>query len=496
LRLATLAALCDNGGNDKERRMRGRGVAAGIAIGLLAMTGAFAQRPAPSGPALDSRPSLANEPAAPSSPAADAAKVAFEALPEEARRAIQEALVWTGDFNGTVSGGFGKRTYDAIVAFQKKSRLRADGILDPAGRTALESAAKRARDAARFALVTDDRTGARIGVPEAIFVKREAVPNGGTRWQSADGKITLDTRLVPASEGDLAALYERLLNVQTPGRKVTYKFYRPEFFVITGETPTGRFYLRYAAVPAGVRGFTLGYDKSLGTSFDRMVIAIANSYVPDPTTAVAATSPAAPPPRPVEPARPAAPAGTGLIVGPRLVVSALATCAEPRAGGVRGRVVARDDRSGLTLIETETSRSAKAPGLRGLPLGPGEPVVVVAFTGPEPILVATTGSAGGLRSLFAPLQPGAGGAIVLDRSGALVGLVAPLSQAPRRVAGIVPPMSHAAVSAEDLTAFLSSRDVTLPTTPTEPPRSVGAVVAPIASALVPVECGPAPARRS
>ena len=53
---------------------------------------------------------------APADPAFEAAKATFEALPEADRKAVQDALVWTGDFNAVVSGAFGRRTFEALNA--------------------------------------------------------------------------------------------------------------------------------------------------------------------------------------------------------------------------------------------------------------------------------------------------------------------------------------------------------------------------------------------
>ena len=186
-------------------------------------------------------PSNLSAPAA--DPAFEAAKAAFEALPEAERKAVQDALVWTGDYNSVITGTFGRRTFEALVAYQRRAKLNPAGILDGKTRADLQAAAQRAREAVKFAVVADPKTGARIGVPERLLPKRDQNPNGGTRWQSADGKITLDTRAVLPGEADLASLYERNLAIQTPGRQVTYKVLRPDFFVVTGETPTGKFYI-------------------------------------------------------------------------------------------------------------------------------------------------------------------------------------------------------------------------------------------------------------
>ncbi len=67
-----------------------------------------------------------------------------------------------------------------------------------------------------------------------------------------------------------------------PGRKVTYKLKKPDFIVITAETAGGRSYIRYAEGPQGIRGFTLGYDRALAGSVERLVIAVANSFMPFP----------------------------------------------------------------------------------------------------------------------------------------------------------------------------------------------------------------------
>ena len=74
---------------------------------MLATAGtALAQAP----PALP-RPAPAKPPALakPVDPAFEAARTAFEALPESERKALQDALVWTGDYNSVISGTFARR---------------------------------------------------------------------------------------------------------------------------------------------------------------------------------------------------------------------------------------------------------------------------------------------------------------------------------------------------------------------------------------------------
>jgi Putative peptidoglycan binding domain len=455
--------------------------AAGLA--LFSIGDAAAQAARPSAPATAGQAEASFE----------AARAAFEKLPEAERKAIQEALVWTGDHTGVTTGGFGRRTFEAIVAHQKRTQLKPDGILDEKACAGLQAAAKKARDAAKFAVVTDAKTGVAIGVPQAVLPKRDVNPNGGSRWQSADQKITLDTRAIPAGEADLAALYERNLAIQTPGRQVTYKVLRPDFFVVSGETPTGKFYIRYVSGPGGIRGFSLGYDKALAKSFDKTVIAIANSFTPFPEaagSAVAGTAPT-PPARPanVEPPRPAGPIATGLVVGPRAVLTSIAveTCPDLRVGQAKARVARADKAAGLALLEAETSRAALPLPARAEALAPDAAVIALIYAG-GPALAVVPGETGSGGTIIAPLQPGASGGPVFDRSGALAAVVGAMPAAPRLVAGIVPPARYPLVPVSEVRKFLSGTSTTLAAASAGVDRTAGEIAAAAGPAVVAIDC--------
>lgn len=55
----------------------------------------------------------------------------------ESVRLVQQKLKQYGYFSGTVDGQFGQKTYDAVVWFQKKNGLRADGVVGDATAAAL-----------------------------------------------------------------------------------------------------------------------------------------------------------------------------------------------------------------------------------------------------------------------------------------------------------------------------------------------------------------------
>ena len=461
--------------------------AAVLALGLAGAASAQAPSPAPN-------PQMA------------AAQASFEALPEAERKAIQADLIWAGGFTGATSGSFGPLTFKAINTF-KTGRGPADGVLPPAERAALAKAAQAARDAAGFRLIADEKTGVRIGVPTRLLPKRDAAP-AGSRWQSADEKVTLDTSAAPPGD-DLAALFDRAtaVNPNSP-RKITYKLLRPDFFVVTGETPTGKFYRRLAAGPQGLRGFSIGYDKAQAAVVDKLVIAIAGSFEPFPTGPMPTQAPAAPvavqglpvggtpPGGGQQAARASMRSGAALLVTDRLALGAAASaegCRSLSIGGRGAKLRARDDASGLALFDLDGAVAAKPVSLGG-EAKPGAPLVLIAYgsgTGQpqEQALPGEGAEAGGRPAVLAPLQPGQAGAAVFDRQGRLVGTVAsePTGQL---VAGVAPLRRHAIVGGDAILSLLARNGASLPVSGAQagPELSTGAVVSAVGAAVVPLLC--------
>ncbi|MDP4005767.1 serine protease [Methylobacterium sp. NEAU K] len=420
---------------------------------LVPASGLAQDRPLPARPAPTRLAPKIATPARPGAPdpAFDATKAAFEALPEAERKAIQDALIWTGDFNAVVSGAFGRRTFDALTAY--RSRAGGADPLDPRGRAALLAAGEAAKAAARFRVAPDPGSGAVIGVPERLLARRTALP-AGTRWQSADGRVTLETRAFPPGGETLDTLFEQA-TAPLPNRKVTYTLRRPESLVVTAETGTGLSYIRYDAGPQGVRGFLIGYDRALAPEVGRLVIAVANAFAPFPAPAAPAPA-AAPASGPSAAAAPPALWGTGLVVAPGRVLTASAVlegCATLRIGPAPARVLATDP-AGLALLEAPGAPAAIRPPVRTDPPAADEGLIALA-QGPDGGLAAPAKAVPG--GVVAPLQPGSAGAPVLDGSGRLVGLVARYPAAPRSVAGIVPPARLPLVPAQAVSDFLAGQ---------------------------------------
>ena len=259
-------------------------------------------------------------------------------LPEASRKAVQEALVWLGLYVGVNDGDFGKRTRDAILAFQASLKAPADGTLSAPELKALLAAAQKAREAAGFQVVSDPKTGARIGAPLKLM---SALP--GARLDFAAN-----------ADADLGALYMRL-SAATPVRKIAYKAIKPDaFFVVSGQDGPVKFYTRFDKNPGAsppIRGFTFAYPASQTAALDRIAIAIANSFEPFPGSAGApaanaaapsTSSPAPPPPVPQ-------PAATALVVAPGKALTALKAdgCPNPTVAGKPVRIERADAATGL-----------------------------------------------------------------------------------------------------------------------------------------------------
>lgn len=432
--------------------------------------------------------------AAKADPAMEAAQNAYDALPEAERKAIQDDLIWGSTFNATVSGSFGPRTYEAIRAFERAIKAAPNGILEPAERQTLATAAQKARAAMKFEIVTDKATGAALGLPLALLPKREALPIG-TLWTSRDEALMVRTGLFPGDADVLPRAFESTLSMDAPGRKVTYKLLRPDFFVVSGEVGPRTFYTRTAVGRGHLVSYTITYPTRSAKQYERVMIALANTFQPIAGAAPAATPVPVAGTTAASQGSMAAPAGTlapgliltGFIAAPGKVVTGplAAACPELRVNGRPARL-ATGAPSGLAVLDAETG---SAPPLRTAPAGRADAALLIGYMadGGKPVLSVTAAvmPAGSGGRIEAPLHAEGGGTLAFDRTGGLIGLMLSPRKSPRLVAGIVPAVAHTftpgaeVVKAAGLTA--APADAT--------PLTAGALAARIAPSLVAVSCG-------
>lgn len=435
--------------------------------------------------------------------AQDQAKRAFEALPEAERKAVQEGLVWTGDYKGVADGRFGKGTREAITAFALRSKLPGNGSLDEKGRAALASTAQRAKAAVRFTLASDERTGTKIGLPLKLLSKSSAIKDG-TRYASPDNTASLETSLTRENEATLEQRFEALRN-ETTQRKITYKVLRPEFFVVAGEAAGTVFYTRFArGEQAGEKmlsGYTLTYPIAAKATYDTIAVAIANSFAP-----FAGSPRVAEPARNVADTAPARPnlVANGLIVASGLVMTSLPAngCRNVQILGHPAKLVLQGKTDGLALFEVANA-TAPAIGVREGGVAGDLPVVVLAYAARTATpgrdnagledLVASPGlvrsNPTGLR-VSSSAQGVRAGSAVFDRSGALIGVLAAETEPEKRIGDVALLVSRRTIPAATLVEFLgANRPKEMTNSAAAAERSLGDVVAASRSALVAVYCG-------
>ena len=414
----------------------------------------------------------------PAAPASDdaamaAQKAAFLALPEASRKAAQGALVWLGLYVGVNDGDFGKRTRDAILAFQASVKAPADGALSAPELQALLAAAQKARDAAGFQVVSDPKTGTKIAAPLKLL--------------NAHGGPRLD--FGSSADPDLGALYTRLSAV-TPARKIAYKAIKSDaFFVVSGQDGPVKFYTRFDKNPNAnppLRGFTFAYPASQTAALDRIAIAIANSFEPFPESAAApaasaaapAASSAAPPPAVPQPA------ATALVVAPGQALTALEApdCPNPTIAGTPVRIDRADAATGLAMLGGDFASNGEAPRLGA----PTQDLVILGFAG-QGLAASSASIAGGETRpvVIAAVDKSTSGGPVFDRRGALVGLVAPIADEPKRIAGVALAGPHALIASDALRAFLGGGE---PASGSGAALSAGDIAAREKHALVAVFC--------
>jgi hypothetical protein len=413
---------------------------------------------------------------APPAAAADAAflmqKSAFLALPLATRKSAQDALVWLGFYNGASDGEFGKRTRDSIVAWQRSVKATPDGVLGPTLLQALTAAADKAHAAVGFHVISDPKTGARIGAPTKLLDK----PSGAR----------LD--FASSADVDLAALYARL-SAETPTRKVAYKAVKPGvFFVVSGQDGASKFYSRFETSQGAsppVRGFTFAYPATQASQLDRVAIAVANSFeafpgqtpASAPSTAPSASAGGSPAPAPT-------PSATALVIGPGQALTALtaADCPNVSIGGKPVRFERTDPATGLAILAGDFAARGDPPRLGAL-----KPDLIVLSAGGDGVAANSASLTGdGAKPLVvASLEKGASGGPAFDREGGLAGLVAPIADEPKRIAGVALAAPHTLIVPDAIGAFLGGGEMT-----PEPkaPLSAGAIAAREKEAVVAVFC--------
>ena len=238
---------------------------------------AAATPPAPSiaAPATVDAKSTALEPqAAKTEPAQDAAA----GISNGDRQKIQSALSWSGDYTGSLGGEDPFLT--AIKNYQKRAKTKITGVLTPAERANLLTAAKAHEDEYGWTVVVDPATGVRIGLPIKMVPQARDAAHG-TRWSSAHGDVQVETFRIKEPDLKLSALFDQQKR-EPATRKIEYSVLHDDNFYISGMQGLKKFSVRAQLRNGEVRGFTILFDQMMETIVAPVTVAMASAFSPFP----------------------------------------------------------------------------------------------------------------------------------------------------------------------------------------------------------------------
>jgi peptidoglycan hydrolase-like protein with peptidoglycan-binding domain len=391
-------------------------------------------------------------------PAVQAPADTVSAMAQAERLALQSDLAWVGQYNGAITGDVSERMVAAIKEYQKAKGGKPTGVLNPQERSVLAETARRKQDAVGWKIVTDNVTGARLGIPLRLVPQQTSDANG-SKWSSPTGTVqVLLTRRKEANPAT-AKLAEQEKK-DPPGRSVDYTVVKPDFFVLSGLQGLKKFYVRGTFKGDEVRILTILYDQATETIVEPVVIAMSSAFNPFPAQA------AGPPPRKT------VDYGTGVVVSEdgAILTDREVTdgCLAITIGGfTHADRVAEDRDRGLALLRIYGARDLKPLGLAR-----GEPKTSVELTGildpqsqgggsaPSSIkaTVAQVGGGGDL-ALSPPPAAGFSGAVAQDADGHFAGIAL---LKPAVVAGASNAVSTAQavlVQADTVGAFLAANGI-------------------------------------
>ena len=280
------------------------------------------------------------------------------ALSDSERLKIQAALLWSGDYTGSIGGE--DAFLSAIKNFQKRARSKITGVLSPNERANLLTAAKNHEDEFGWTVVTDPSTGVRLGLPLKLVPQvRDAAH--GTRWSAAHDEVQVETFRIKDAERKLAAFFEQQKK-EPSSRKIETSVLHDDNFFISGMQGLKKFSVRGYMRDGEIRGFTLLFDQMMETIVAPVTAAMVSAFSPFPER----SSPFAAMATSVE-------YGNGLVVSARghiITDRKLATgCQVIIAAGLGDADrIAEDKDTGLALLRVYGPRK-----LSPLTLGPAAP---------------------------------------------------------------------------------------------------------------------------
>ena len=239
---------------------------------------AAAPNPAEAKPVVAKTAALTTAAPRPAEAKAAPADDVFAGIPRAERQKIQAALLWAGDYTGSIGGE--DAMLSAIRNFQKRHKAKVTGILTSSERADLIAAAKAHEDEFGWNVVVDPATGIRIGLPSKMLPNARDAAHG-TRWSSKHGEVQVETFRIKEAGLTLAALFER--EKKEPAvRHVESSALYDDGFTISGMQGLKMFSVRAKQRDGEIRGFTILYDQMMETIVAPVTAAMVAAFSPFP----------------------------------------------------------------------------------------------------------------------------------------------------------------------------------------------------------------------
>ncbi|MCA3642053.1 MAG: trypsin-like peptidase domain-containing protein [Methylobacterium sp.] len=464
----------------------------------------------------------------------------YASLDPDIRVNLQRALMWADAYVGIADGSFDRRSIEAVRTFQRNLNQAPTGMLTGEQVKELAQRANRIEAAFNYRLHHDSATGVTVGLP-MTFVDKSAPTRRGTQFTSQNGEVDLTTIRIPLAERTLSDLYR--LHTTRSGRKVSYSVFRGDWFVVTGVEANKHFYIRAHAWGDDIRGFAISYPEEHAKVFGRLSTVMSSDFKPDssaqsvaqarmnwgnfsnrfataqpqrpaPAPGIVAAAPPTPQPPsppvggPSEPAKGGVSTGTGFLVssqGHFLTNAHVVEQCRQVGVGVFGNatVVDRDKTNDLALLKVDAV--VKGKPLTFSQIGPrlGEEVMALGYPLPSLLqngLNVTKGDVSSLAGIggdsrflqfTAAIQPGNSGGPLVNRRGAVLGVVTSKLNAIRvaSAVGDIPQSINFAIRPELAELYLRRHGIAIARAPdAEKPMEAHELVAAIQDAVSLVIC--------
>lgn len=202
-----------------------------------------------------------------------------DGLPEPQRKAIQEALVWSGDYEARIDGVLGPATESAIRRFQAREGFPSTGTLRQRDLDRLLEVRKQWTDRFGWEIRRFPNLGLRLGLPAAMMRPAEPIQHG-LRFRSKEDRPRSELRVYsapPMSTARFRELREELVNRKHFGQDV-YDAGDADWFVFSGASEAGVEQYTYVVNRKhGVRGFSFRYLERDAEELSRLNVAMYNS---------------------------------------------------------------------------------------------------------------------------------------------------------------------------------------------------------------------------